>query len=75
MKESAAIILTQLALDEIKAAKQAKLQELVSKSNLERDITIQELQQDLESLKKDLQDVKEFEIRRLKDPGYSVSRL
>lgn len=35
--------LTQLALDEIKAAEQAKFQELVNKSNLERDNTIQAL--------------------------------
>jgi hypothetical protein len=35
--------LTQLALDEIKAAEQAKMQELVNKSNLERDNTIQAL--------------------------------
>ncbi len=41
--------LTQLALDEIKGAKQAKLQELVNKSNLERDNTIQVLQQELKS--------------------------
>jgi hypothetical protein len=41
--------LTQLALDEIKAAEQAKLQELVNESNLERDNMIQALQQDLKS--------------------------
>jgi len=41
--------LTQLALDEIKAAEHAKLQELVDKSNLERDNTIQSLQQELKS--------------------------
>ena len=41
--------LTQLALDEIKAGEQAKFQELVDKSNLERDNTIQVLQQELKS--------------------------
>ncbi len=39
--------LTQLALDEYKAAEQAKLQELINKSNLERDNTIQALRQEL----------------------------
>jgi integrase/recombinase XerD len=37
--------MTQGAFDEIKAAEQTKMQELVNKSNLERDNTIQELQQ------------------------------
>ena len=41
--------LTQLALDEIKSAEQKKLQELIDKSNLERDNTIQALQQELKS--------------------------
>jgi integrase len=41
--------LKQLALDEIKAAEQAKLQVLVNESNLERDNSIQALQQELKS--------------------------
>ena len=39
--------LTQSAFDEIKATEQAKMQELVNKSNLERDNTIQSLRQEL----------------------------
>jgi hypothetical protein len=65
--------LTQLALDEIKVAEQAKMQELVNKSNLERDSTIQALQQNLNSLQKDLQDFKEFELR-IRDPDYRSLR-
>ncbi|MGA9152043.1 MAG: hypothetical protein WBZ36_15815 [Candidatus Nitrosopolaris sp.] len=65
--------LTQLAFDEIKAAEQAKLQELVNKSNLERDSTIQALQQNLNSLQKDLQDFKEFELR-IRNPDYRSRR-
>jgi hypothetical protein len=41
--------LTQLALDEIKATEQAKLQLLVNESNIERDNTIRVLQQELKS--------------------------
>jgi len=41
--------LTQIALDEIKAAEQSKMQELINKSNLERDNTIEALQQELRS--------------------------
>jgi hypothetical protein len=51
--------LTQLALDEIKAAEQAKFQELINKSNLERDNTIQALRQEMrdmmESYKKSIE--------------------
>jgi integrase/recombinase XerD len=43
--------LTQLAFDEIKAAEQAKLQEMVNKSNLERDNTIQIQDQEILELK------------------------
>jgi|SRR5215469_4337077 len=41
--------LTQIALDEIKAAEQVKIQELVDKSNIERNNTIQLLQHQLRS--------------------------
>jgi integrase/recombinase XerD len=51
--------LTQLALDEIKAAEQAKMQQLISESNLERDNTIQALRQEMrdmmESYKKSIE--------------------
>ena len=36
-------------VDEIKAAEQSKMQQLISESNLERDNTIQVLQQELKS--------------------------
>src|SRR5215469_4045693 len=52
--------LTQLALDEIKAAEQAKFQELVNKSNLERDNTIQALQQELKSRTEEIQSLSEL---------------
>ena len=42
--------LTQLALDEIKTAEQTKMQQLINESNLERDNTIQVLQQDIMKL-------------------------
>jgi integrase/recombinase XerD len=42
--------LTQLALDEIKAAEQTKMQELINKSNLERDNTIQALRQEMRDI-------------------------
>jgi alanyl-tRNA synthetase len=49
-----------LALDEIKAAEQAKFQELVNKSNLERDNTIQALQQELKSRTQEIQSLSEL---------------
>jgi integrase/recombinase XerD len=52
--------LTQLALDEYKAAEQAKLQELVNISNLERDNTIQALQQELKSKTQEMQSLSEL---------------
>jgi integrase/recombinase XerD len=52
--------LTQLAFDEIKAAEQAKFQELINKSNLERDNTIQALQQELKSKTQEMQSLSEL---------------
>ena len=52
--------LTQLALDEIKAAEQAKFQELVNESNVERDNTIQALQQELKSKTQEMQSLSEL---------------
>ena len=52
--------LTQLALDEIKAAEQAKFQELVNESNLERDNAIQALQQELKSKTQEIQSLGEL---------------
>lgn len=52
--------LTQQAFDEIKAAEQAKFQELVDKSNLERDNTIQALQQELKSKTQEMQSLSEL---------------
>jgi hypothetical protein len=51
--------LTQLALDEIKASEKAKLQLLVNESNLERDNTIQALQQELKSYDEQMKEVTE----------------
>jgi integrase/recombinase XerD len=51
---------TQLALDEIKAAEQSKMQELVNESNLERDNTIQTLQQELKSKTQEMQSLSEL---------------
>ncbi|MFY9869851.1 MAG: hypothetical protein WAK17_09055 [Candidatus Nitrosopolaris sp.] len=65
--------MTQLALDEIKAAEQTKLQELVNKSNIERDNTIQELQHELksynESVKEVFEKVKQGERRQKEEDG------
>ncbi|MGA9152012.1 MAG: hypothetical protein WBZ36_15650, partial [Candidatus Nitrosopolaris sp.] len=52
--------LTQLALDEIKAAEQAKFQELINKSNLERDNAIQALQQELKSKTQEIESLGEL---------------
>jgi integrase/recombinase XerD len=52
--------LTQMALDEIKAAEQVKFQELINKSNLERDNTIQALQQELKSKTQEIQSLAEL---------------
>jgi hypothetical protein len=52
--------LTQLALDEIKAAERAKLQELVNESNLERNNAIQALQQELKSKTQEIQSLGEL---------------
>jgi len=46
---------TQLAFEEIKAVEQAKFQELINKSNLDRDNTIQALQQELKSRTQEIQ--------------------
>jgi integrase/recombinase XerD len=51
---------TQLALDEIKAAEQSKIQELVNESNLVRDNTIQTLQQELKSKTQEMQSLSEL---------------
>jgi integrase/recombinase XerD len=51
---------TQLALDEIKAAEQAKMQELVNESNLERDDRIRALQQELKSKSREMQSAVEL---------------
>ena len=51
---------TQLALDEIKMAEQAKFQELVDKSNLERHHEIQKLQEELKSKTKEIQSLSEL---------------
>jgi integrase/recombinase XerD len=58
--------LTQLALDEIKAAEQANLQELVNKSNLERDNTIQALRNEILETKA-VRQKKDQEIELLKE--------
>jgi integrase len=52
--------LTQEALDQIKATEQSKFQELVNKSNLERDNTIQVLQQELKSRTQEIQSLSEL---------------
>jgi integrase/recombinase XerD len=58
--------LTQIALDEIKAAEQSKLQELVNKSNLERDNTIQALHNEILETKA-VRQKKDQEIELLKE--------
>jgi len=62
--------LTQLALDEIKAAEQAKMQELVNKSEIELRKHMNGMQQELESLKNDLQDAKNFERWKWRNQDY-----
>jgi len=52
--------LTQLALEEIKADEQTKFQELINKSNVERDNTIQALQQELKSRTQEIQSLSEL---------------
>jgi hypothetical protein len=39
-----------MALEEIKAAEQSKMQQLISESNLERDNTIQALRQEMRDM-------------------------
>ena len=52
--------LTYEAFEDIKTAEQAKFQELVDKSNLERDNTIQALQQELKSKTQEMQSLSEL---------------
>lgn len=59
--------LTQLALDEYKAPEQAMLQELANKSNIERDNTIQALQQELKSWEEVAEKMKTFIDRYKKE--------
>jgi integrase len=56
--------LTQLALDEIKAAEQAKFHELINKSNLERDNSIQALRQEMRDMMESYKKSIEFSVKQ-----------
>ena len=62
--------LSQLALDEIKAAEQVKMQELINKSEVGWREQLLKMQHSFESLQQDLQDFKHFERWKWRNQDY-----